>query len=346
MSLIRAWAAQGPKQALAPYQFDPGPLRPEEVEVAVEYCGICHSDLSVWNNDWGFSQYPLVPGHEAIGRVVAVGEQARGFLQVGQRVGIGWTAESCMHCRLCLAGDQHLCAQAVPTMVGRHGAFAERVRAHWAWTIPVPDGLDAGAAGPLLCGGVTVFAPFPAFGVKPTGRVGVVGIGGLGHMALQFAAAWGCEVTAFTSSESKSAEARGFGAHRVVSSRGSDAIRAIAGSLDLLLVTVNVPLDWAALLATVAPHGRMHVVGAVLEPIPVNAFDLIGAQRSISGSPTGPPVTIATMFDFAVRHNIAPRVEHFPMSRVNDALAHLAAGKARYRIVLDADFQGSSSLTP
>ncbi len=337
MSIIRAWAAQGPKQALAPYQFDPGPLGPEEVEVAVEYCGICHSDLSVWNDDWGFSKYPLVPGHEAIGRVVAMGEQALG-LQVGQRVGVGWTAVSCMHCQLCLAGDQHLCAQAVPTMVGRNGAFAERVRAHWAWTIPLPDGLDAGSAGPLLCGGVTVFAPFSTFAVKPTGRVGVVGIGGLGHMALQFAAAWGCEVTAFTSSDSKSEEARKFGAHRVVSSRSSDAIRAIAGSLDLLLVTVNVPLDWQALLGTVAPKGRMHIVGAVPQPIPVAAFDLLIAQRSISGSPTGAPVTIATMFDFAVRHKIAPQVEHFPMSKVNDALARLEAGKARYRIVLDADF--------
>ncbi len=259
MSLIRAWAAQGPKQALAPYQFDPGPLGPEEVEVAVEYCGICHSDLSVWNDDWGISKYPLVAGHEAIGRVVAMGEQARG-LKAGQRVGVGWTAMSCMHCQLCLAGDQHLCAQAVATIVGHHGAFAERVRAHWAWVIPVPDGLDASAAGPLLCGGVTVFAPFPTFEVKPTGRVGIVGIGGLGHMALQFAAAWGCEVTAFTSSDSKSEEARKFGAHHVVSSRNSDAIRRMAGSLDLLLVTVNVPLDWQALVGTVAPKGRMHVV--------------------------------------------------------------------------------------
>ena len=337
MSLIRAWAAHGPKQALVPYQFDPGPLGPEEVEVAVEYCGICHSDLSVWNDDWGISKYPLVAGHEAIGRVIAVGEQARG-LKVGQRVGVGWTAMSCMHCQLCLAGDQHLCAQLVPTIVGHNGAFAERVRAHWAWTIPLPAGLDAGAAGPLLCGGITVFAPFPTFAVKPTGRVGIVGIGGLGHMALQFAAAWGCEVTAFTSSDSKSEEARKFGAHRVVSSRDSDAIRGMAGSLDLLLVTVNVPLDWHALLGTVAPKGRMHIVGAVPQPIPVAAVDLIGAQRSISGSPTGAPVTIATMLDFAVRHKIAPQVEHFPMSKVNDALARLEAGKARYRIVLDADF--------
>jgi uncharacterized zinc-type alcohol dehydrogenase-like protein len=226
----------------------------------------------------------------------------------------------------------------VPTIIGHRGAFANRVRAHWAWTIPLPEKLDITSAGPLLCGGITVFAPLAIYRIPPAARVGVVGIGGLGHMGVKFAAAWGCEVTAFTSSGSKADEARGFGAHRVVSSRDSDAIRAIAGSLDLLLVTVNAPLDWSAMMSTLAPNGRMHVVGAVLEPIPVAAFDLIGGQRSVSGSPTGAPVTIATMLEFAARHRIAPQVEHFAMSKVNDALARLESGKARYRIVLDADF--------
>jgi alcohol/geraniol dehydrogenase (NADP+) len=201
--------------------------------------------------------------------------------------------------------------------------------------IPLPDGLDAGVAGPLLCGGTTVFAPLPTFDIRPTDRVGVVGIGGLGHMALQFANAWGCEVTAFTSSESKNQEAKDLGAHHVVPSRDSGAIRALVGKLDLLLVTVNVSLDWPAMMATLAPKGRMHVVGAVLKPIPVMAFDLIGGQKSVSGSPTGAPVTISDMLEFAARHKIAPRVEHFPLTKVNDALAHLAAGKTRYRIVLD-----------
>lgn len=338
MPSMRAFAAHGARQALVPFEFDPGPLGPEEVEIAVEYCGICHSDLSVINNDWGFSQYPMIPGHEAVGRIAAMGPRTCG-LKLGQRVGVGWTAASCMHCHLCLSGDQHLCNSAVATMIGHNGAWAERVRAHWAWAIPLPDELEPSSAGPLLCGGITVFAPFYTFAVRPTDRVGIVGIGGLGHMALQFAAAWGCHVTAFTSNDSKAAEAREFGAHDVVSSTNGGALRAIAGSLDLLLVTVNVPLDWPALLLTVAPKGRMHVVGAVLEPIPVRAFDLIGAQRSISGSPTGSPAAISTMFDFAARHRIAPKVEHFPMRDVNAALARMEAGKARYRIVLDADFE-------
>lgn len=337
MSVIRAWAAKAGAGALEAWKYDAGVLGPEEVEIAVDHCGVCHSDLSMVNNEWGMTAYPFVPGHEAIGRVVAVGAQAKG-VRVGQRVGVGWNAASCLHCPSCISGDQHLCASVQPTIVNHHGAFAERVRAHWVWVIPIPDGLDASAAGPLLCGGITVFSPLLKFGVRPTHRVGVVGIGGLGHMALKFLKAWGCEVTAFTSSESKREEARVLGAHRVVSSRDAAAMQAIAGSLDMILDTVNAPLQWDALMATLAPKGRLHVVGAVLEPIPVNAMGLIMGEQSISGSPTGSRSAIDTMLAFAARHRIAPQVEHFPMSRVNDAMAHLQAGKARYRIVLDADF--------
>ncbi|EIL99532.1 alcohol dehydrogenase [Rhodanobacter thiooxydans] len=335
MSSITGWAASAAGQPLKLATFDVGELGAEEVEVAVDYCGICHSDLSMINNEWGNARYPFIPGHEVVGRVTALGAQAKG-LSVGQRVGIGWTAESCMHCRQCLSGDQNLCAQAVATIGGHHGGFADKLRAHWAWTIPLPEGIDLASAGPLLCGGITVLKPFLAYDIKPTARVGVVGIGGLGHLAVKFAAAWGCEVTAFTSTLAKADEARSFGAHHVVASRDSAAIKAIAGSLDLLLVTVNVAMDWNALLGTLAPKGRMHVVGAVLEPIPVPAFSLIAKQREVSGSPTGSPVDIARMLDFAARHDIRPQVEMFPLAQVNEALQHLADGKARYRVVLEA----------
>jgi len=337
MTTTRAWAAPAVGKDLQAYEFDMGVLGAEEVEVVVEHCGICHSDLSMLDNDWGMTTYPFVPGHEAVGRVVALGAHAKG-LKIGQRVGVGWNAASCAHCAPCLTGNQHLCSHIQPTIVGRHGAFAERVRVHWAWAIPLPDALDAAAAGPLLCGGITVFAPLLNYNIKPTHRVGVVGIGGLGHMAIKFLNAWGCEVTAFTSSPSKHEEARALGAHHVVSSRDSAAMKAIAGSLDMILYTVNVQLDWNALMATLAPQGRLHVVGAVLEPIPVSAMRLIGNEQNISGSPVGSRGAIDAMLHFAARHQINPQVEHFKMSRVNEAMAHLRAGKARYRIVLDADF--------
>lgn len=336
MTSIDAWVAASAKQGFVRQQIDLGPLGAEDVEVEVEHCGLCHSDLSMLNDDWGLAQFPAVLGHEVIGRVVEVGPAAKG-IAVGRRVGIGWTAASCMHCRPCMSGDQHLCSQAQPTIVGRAGGFASRVRSHWAWTIPLPENLNAAEAGPLLCGGITVFNPL-AMHAKPTSRVGIVGIGGLGHMGVKFAAAYGCDVTAFTSSEAKFDEARGFGAHHVASSRDSAAIKALAGSLDLLIVTANVPLDWEALIGTLAPNGRLHVVGAVLEPIPVASLSLIFGQRSISGSPTGSPVAIGTMLEFAARHGVTPLTEHMPMSRINEAFARLEAGKARYRIVLDADF--------
>jgi alcohol/geraniol dehydrogenase (NADP+) len=315
---------------------DLGPLGIEDVEVAVEHCGLCHSDLSAWSNEWGISRYPASFGQEVTGRVTAMGPGAKG-LTVGQRVGIGWNSGSCLHCHQCMSGSQHLCPQVQPTIFGHRGGFATHVRSQWAWAIPLPEQLNFAEAGPLLCGGVTVFAPLVMY-AKPTSRIGIIGIGGLGHMAVKFAHAYGCNVTAFTSSESKFDEATGFGANHVVSSRDSAAIKKLAGTFDLLISTVNVPLDWDAMIGALTPNGRLHVVGAVLEPIPVGAFSLIMQQRAVSGSPSGSPVAIETMLNFASRHNIAPQTEHFPMSRIKEAFARIESGKARYRIVLDADF--------
>jgi uncharacterized zinc-type alcohol dehydrogenase-like protein len=337
---IRAYAAMAPRTALRPFDFDPGPLADEWVEVAVDHCGVCHSDLSMIDNDWGLTRYPLIAGHEVVGRVVAVSSGAK-RVKVGDRVGVGWYASSCLECRTCLGGSQHLCAASTGLITHHRGGFAERVRAHWVWCTPLPDGLDASTAGPLFCGGITVFGPIARFGVKPTDRVGVVGIGGLGHLAIRFLNAWGCEVTAFTSSAAKRAEAIALGAHEVVISHDAAALAALAGRFDFVIVTANVPLPWHGYLAALAPRGRLHVVGAVLEPIPVPAFALIGGEKQISGSPLGSPATLADMLDFCARHRIAPTVERFPFRRINDALDHLRAGRARWRVVLDADWNAA-----
>jgi uncharacterized zinc-type alcohol dehydrogenase-like protein len=334
---IRAYAAEGPGQPLRPFEYSPEPLDADYVEIRVMNCGICHSDISMLHNEWAQSHYPLIPGHEAIGTVVQAGSQVKN-LKVGDVVGVGWYAGSCMACPQCLSGNHNLCPNADQTIVGRHGAFAEKVRCHWAWALPLPVGLDPAKAGPLFCGGATVFTPIVEFAVKPTDRVGVVGVGGLGHLALQFLNKWGCEVWAFSSSPGKKDELLGLGAHHVVNSRSPGELSALAGTLDFLLVTVNVPLDWSAYINALAPKGRLHLVGAVLEPIPVAAFSLIGGQKSISGSPVANPTNLRLMLDFCARHQIAPIVERFPMSRANDALEHLRSGKPRYRIVLDADF--------
>lgn len=334
MKTIQAYAAMEPGLELKEYSYDVSEdLEADQVEIEIESCGICHSDLSMLQNQWGISAYPLIAGHEVIGRIAAVGEHVR-HLQTEQRVGMGWFSGSCMTCRTCMSGQHHLCSGSQQTIVGRHGGFADRVRCKSEWAIPLPDSLDAASAGPLFCGGITVFGPISAYGIRPTDRVGVVGIGGLGHLALQFLNKWGCEVTAFTSSESKQAEALSLGAHHAVNSSDSDALAALADSLDFILVTVNVTLDWPAYIGALAPQGRLHFVGAVLEPIPVSVFSLLGGQRSLSASPLGSPATVTKMLDFCARHEIRPWVESYPMSDVNEALEHLHSGSPRYRIVL------------
>jgi uncharacterized zinc-type alcohol dehydrogenase-like protein len=331
---INAYAAREPKGTLEPFTYDPGDLGPDQVEIAVTHCGICHSDLSMLNNDWGMSEYPLVPGHEVVGTVTSKGENV-GHLDLGETVGLGWFSGSCMTCRQCMSGDHNLCSGNESTIVGRHGGFADKVRCNAEWAIPLPEGVDAKKAGPLFCGGITVFNPIVEFGVQPTHRVGVVGIGGLGHLALQFLNAWGCEVVAFTSTGAKMDEAKSLGAHRCVNSRSEDDIAAENGSLDFILVTANVPLPWDAYIQALGPKGKLHFVGAVTEPIPTHVFPLLLGQKSISASPLGSPATIRTMLDFCARHDIAARCEFFPMDKCNEAMAHLASGKARYRIVLE-----------
>lgn len=333
---IKAYAAEAAHAPLKLTEIDLGPLGADQVEIAVRYCGLCHSDLSMLNNDWGMTSFPFVPGHEVIGEVVAAGPSVHG-VQVGDTVGLGWSSNSCMACPQCLSGNHNLCATGEGTIVGRPGGFAERVRCHGTWATKLPNGLSLADAGPLFCGGATVFNPIVEFNVKPTDRVGVVGVGGLGHMALKFLNKWGSDVTAFTSSPSKAEEARSFGAHQIIDSRSDAEMKSHNGTFDFILVTANVPLNWMGYLDLLAPKGRLHFVGAVPEPVSFAVFPLITGQKQISASPVGSPATIAKMLNFCARHDILPTTEHFPMSSINEAFEHLAAGKARYRIVLDND---------
>ena len=331
--MIKAYAAFEPKGKLQPFEYDPGVLGDHDVEIAIEHCGICHSDLSMLHNDWGITQYPFVPGHEIIGTIAAKGAHVN-HLAMGQRVGLGWHAGYCMTCHSCLSGDHNLCAQPESTIVGRHGGFADKVRASAASVVALPDSLNAQKVGPLFCGGITVFNPLLQFNIPPTAKVAIIGIGGLGHIALQFLRAWGCEVTAFTSSEDKKKEILAMGAHDVLDTRNPDELAAAAGRFDLILTTVNVKLDWNAYIATLRPKGRLHFLGVPLEPLDINVFPLIANQYSVSGSPVGSPASIAAMLCFAAQHKIEPVIEVFRFDQVNEALARLASGQARYRIVL------------
>ncbi len=331
--MINAYAVNTAGGKLELFQYDPGILKDEEVEINVEYCGICHSDLSMINNEWGMSQYPLVPGHEVVGTIGAIGDRVT-TLKIGQRVGLGWFSHSCNHCEWCMSGNHNLCSTAEQTIVGRYGGFADKVRAHEEWVTPLPEGIDPAKVGPLFCGGLTVFNPIVEFNVKPTDSVGVIGIGGLGHMALRFLRGWGCDVTAFSTNPDKEAEARELGANHFVNSRDAKALEMVANSFDFIISTVNADLNWAVYINALRPKGRLHFVGVAPNPIQTHAFPLIVGQKSVSGSPLGSPTTTVKMLDFVARHGIEPVTETFDFSQVNEAIAHLESGKARYRIVL------------
>ncbi|MDN3652691.1 NAD(P)-dependent alcohol dehydrogenase [Thalassotalea ponticola] len=332
--MYKAYSCPSVSSALELVEKDSPDLGHHDVEIDVMYCGICHSDVSMIDNAWGMSQYPLVAGHEVVGKISRVGDHVK-HLSVGQHVGLGWHSDYCLTCHSCYSGDHNLCQSAEGTIVGRDGGFAEKVVANAASVIAIPDGVDLKSAGPLFCGGITVFNPLVQFGVKPLDKVAVIGIGGLGHMAVQFLNAWGCEVTAFTSSDDKRQEALEFGATHTINSRNPSEIEAAAGTFDYVISTVNVSLDWGLYINTLKAKGRLHFVGAPLEPIEVQVFSLLPQQRSISSSPVGAPATITDMLEFAKQHNIQPLVEMYKFDDINTALDRIRSGKARYRVVLE-----------
>lgn len=333
MGQIQGLAAHAAGAELLPFHYEPGNLGPYDVEIAISHCGICHSDLHLIMNDWGLSQYPFIPGHEIIGKVFAVGTQVRN-VQKGQRVGLGWQSNSCGICEWCRRGMENLCAQSEGTCVHRHGGYAERVRANSRFVIPIPDALESENAAPLLCGGITVYNPLRAYGVNVTSRVGVIGIGGLGHMAIQFARAFGAEVTAFSTSLSKEEEAKTLGAHHFVNSRETKALKEVAGKLDFILNTANADQDWSHYIAALRPTGTLCFVGVPPSPISLQAFPLISGMRSVGGSPIGSPHQISEMLDVAARHNVQAKTELFPMNKANEALDKVKKNKVRYRAVL------------
>ncbi|HEY4357062.1 MAG TPA: NAD(P)-dependent alcohol dehydrogenase [Acidobacteriaceae bacterium] len=333
MSEIHGLAAHAAGAELLPFKYQRGELGAHEVEVRVSHCGVCHSDIHLIDNDWGLSRYPFIPGHEIVGTVTEVGSAVTDRRQ-GDRVGIGWQADSCGICEWCRQGDEHLCAQSQPTCIGRHGGYADSVRVNAKFAIPVPEALDSENVAPLLCGGITVYSPLRNHLARPSSRVGVVGIGGLGHMALQFARVFGCEVTAFSTSKDKEAESQELGAHHFVNTRDLGAVKKVASSFDLILSTVSADQDFQSFVAALRPKGTLVVLGAPPSPLQIAGFSLIAGQKAIAGSPTGSPRDLYEMLDVAARHGVKAITESFAMKDANQAVAAVKKNKVRYRAVL------------
>jgi uncharacterized zinc-type alcohol dehydrogenase-like protein len=330
---VDAYAAREAGASLAPFDYEPAALEPHDVEIEITHCGICHSDLHLIDNDWLTSKYPLVPGHEVVGTVARKGAQVT-HLEAGARVGVGWQCGSCLECEWCERGDENLCANIVETCVGRHGGFADRIIVDSRFAFAIPDTLSSEVAAPLLCGGITVYSPLREH-ARPDSRVGVIGIGGLGHLAIRFARAFGCEVTAFSSTAAKEDEARAHGAHHFVSSVDDAALKAQRESLDLIVSTVNIPLNWKRYVSALRPHGVLSFVGALAEPVSIHTGMLMAKNRSVTSSPIGGRSAMREMLDFAARHGVGAQVETLPMSDVNTALDRLRRNDVRYRFVLE-----------
>jgi uncharacterized zinc-type alcohol dehydrogenase-like protein len=333
MNEIHGLAVHAAGAHLLPFKYDAGELKANEVEIRISHCGVCHSDVHLIDNDWGISRYPFIPGHEIVGKVTAVGSSVLDRT-VGERVGVGWQADSCGICEWCRQGDEHLCAKAQPTCVGRNGGYADRIRVNSKFAIPVPDVLESENVAPLLCGGVTVYSPLRNHGVRPSSRVGVIGIGGLGHLGLQFAKAFGAEVTAFSTSKDKEPEARELGADHFVNTRDMGALKSLAGGFDFLLCTVSADQDWQAFVNALRPKGTLCVVGASPSALQIQPFSLISGQKAVSGSPTGSPRDLHEMLDVAARHGVKAITERFPMSAANEAVVKVKKNQVRYRAVL------------
>ena len=344
MSQTKTYAAQSETSGLAPFGIERRAPRPDDVVIEIDYCGICHTDIHFVENDWGMSVYPVVPGHEIIGRVTAVGSEVTRFSQ-GDVVGVGCLVDSCRECSACEEGLEQYCTDGmVLTYNGQdrhdgsitYGGYSESIVVNQDFVLRIPDSLDPAAAAPLLCAGITTYSPLRHFGVEAGHRVGVVGMGGLGHMGIKFARALGAEVTLFTRSQGKAKEAERQGAHQVIVSTDSAKMEAAAGTLDYILDTVPVQHDLNTYLNTLRYDGIYMLVGQP-EPVepPVNAGALIFKRLSLAGSLIGGLPETQECLDFCAEHDIVCDVEMLDIRKVNEAYERMKRGDVKYRFVID-----------
>jgi uncharacterized zinc-type alcohol dehydrogenase-like protein len=336
---VMGYAAKGVGQQLEPYEYPSPQLGENDVRVSITHCGVCHTDIHAIDDYYGVTPYPFVPGHEIVGHIAALGPAAKGFKE-GDSVAIGWQGHSCMQCEWCLKGEPQLCMDVENCGVWiPYGGFATSVVVDHRFVYPLPQGMPPEVAAVLMCAGVTVYAPLRAHATKQKKSLGIVGVGGLGHLALQFAHSLGYQVTAISSSPGKEEQALAFGADHFVHSKDSASMRRVHYAFDLLLCTANHGLDWEELLLTLKKRGKLILLG--FPDITLNSTDIVVHELSISGSFVGNPRTMHAMLAFAQQHGIQPMIELMPMSQVNVALQRLRENKARYRIVLVNDLVGN-----
>ena len=337
-STVDGYAAMAVGQPLELFTYQMTELGENDVRVSVTHCGVCHTDIQAIENYYGITTFPFVPGHEIVGNVAAVGPGVSG-LKVGDRVGIGWQGRSCGKCEWCRKGETQLCMEIEDTTVMvPYGGFSSSVIADHRFVHPLPNSMPSEVAAVLMCAGLTVYSALCTHVTRPGLKIAIVGIGGLGHLAIQFASAFGCEVTAISSSPTKEDQARGFGAQEFLGADDDTSLRKVAFAYDLLICTANAGIPWEALLMILKKRGKLVLLG--FPDVAFNSTDLVAHELAIVGSLIGNPPTMRAMISFAQEHQITPMVELMPMSQANEAIQKLKENQARYRIVLVNDAAG------
>lgn len=340
---VLGYAAKTPTAPLAPFTFDRREPRPDDVVIEILYCGVCHSDLHQARNDWGFSEYPIVPGHEVIGRVVSVGDSVTKF-KAGDLAGIGCMVDSCRECNPCQQGLEQYCEEGnVQTYNGhdRHdhqptyGGYSQTIIASEAFVLHIPQGIDLKGAAPLLCAGITTWSPLRHWNIGKGSKVAVVGLGGLGHMAIKLAHGLGAEVTLFTRSPGKEADARRLGADHIVYSTDADQMQSVANQFDLIIDTVPYVHDINPYMSTLTLDGTLVFVGFLGDNPPVSTLPLILGRKSVAGSCIGGIAETQEMLDFCEEHGITADVEVIKMDEINDAFERMLKSDVKYRFVID-----------
>lgn len=344
MITTKAYAAQSSTSPIAPYSFERRDPRPDDVVIEIAYCGICHSDIHTARSEWGPTAYPCVPGHEIVGKVTAVGKKVKKF-KVGDLAGVGCFVDSCGKCKNCKAEEQQLCEkgaaftynsmemdQKTPTQ----GGYSSHIVVKDKYALKIKMGLPLERVAPLLCAGITTYSPLKRAKVKKGMKVGVVGLGGLGHMAVKIAKAMGAEVTVFSTSPNKEADARKFGAKHFIISKDPANFAPLEGKFDYILDTVSAQHDFTPYLASLRVDGTLCLVGAAPEPNQVAAFALIFGRKNLTGSLIGGLRETQEMLDFCARKKVFSDIELIPASQINEAYERTIKGQVKYRFVIDA----------
>jgi uncharacterized zinc-type alcohol dehydrogenase-like protein len=338
---IEGYAARAVGQSLEPFRYELPKLGDHDVRVSITHCGVCHTDILGINDYFEITTFPFVPGHEIVGFISEVGGEVTS-LKEGDRVGIGWQGRSCNHCEWCLREDEHLCQEIDKMGTWRpYGGFSSSVVLEDRFAYPLPEAIPSETAAVLMCAGITVYSALRPYAAQPAKKLGIIGVGGLGHLAIQYAHTFGYEVTAISSTAGKKEEALAFGADHFIFSGELDQLRQAYYSLDLLLCTIPGKVDWDPLMMTLKKKERLILVG--FPDVTLNSTILVAHQLSITSSFLGNRATMREMLSFSQEHGIKPAVELMPMSQVNAALQMVKENKARYRVVLVNDAVGTGT---